>query len=97
MSRNLYTHALKYLATDSLFYLGTKYLSNDPPLLDSAMICYITAQNRLEKERGNKKMTEAIVKYDLQGRCVSNPDKGIYLKAEKLSNGDTRISKFLAR
>lgn len=37
------------------------------------------------------------VYYDLQGRCVSNPNRGIYLKAERLSNGDTRISKFLAR
>lgn len=39
----------------------------------------------------------STVYYDLQGRRVANPDKGIYVKSETLTDGTVRTSKVVVR
>lgn len=46
-----YGCSIHSLSTDSLFRLGTNFLNKNVQSPDSALICYITAQNRLGKER----------------------------------------------
>ena len=55
---------LQNLPVDSLFHLGTSYFNRKDVPLDTIMMCYITAQHRLDQEqkRGNRKNIEAIVK-----------------------------------
>lgn len=56
-----YGCSIHSLSTDSLFRLGTNFLNKNVQSPDSALICYITAQNRLGKEH-NIKMISAIAK-----------------------------------
>ncbi len=56
-----YGCSIHSLSTDSLFRLGTNFLNKNVQSPDSALICYITAQNRLGKEH-DIKMISAIAK-----------------------------------
>ncbi len=56
-----YGRRIHSLPADSLFRLGTGFLNRATEAPDSALICYITAQNRLDREH-DRNMIAAIAK-----------------------------------
>lgn len=71
--RNLndYGRTLRSLSSDSLFRLGTGFINRTACAPDSALICFITAQNRLEKEH-DRTMITAIVKTFINTAYIYN-------------------------
>ena len=55
-----FRRSLSELSTDSLFRKGTGYLEQSPMVTDSAMLCYMTAHNRLNEAKDDKIQLKAI-------------------------------------
>lgn len=61
--------------------------------------CKFNVGNVYDAVEGIAMDSDAVstVYYDLQGRRVANPDKGIYVKSETLTDGTVRTSKVIVR